>query len=184
MFIARQLKKSNIAEYLLYMWQVEDLIRANDLDIARIEATVIDPCCLDEQRRKELTQWYEELIDMMHREGVTRSGHLQINKNIIILLNDLHHRLMRSPKVPAYGAAYYKVLPYIVELRARGDKKDVCEIENCFDALYGVMLLRLQKREVSRDTAEAVDAISHFIALLAAYYKKDRAGELDELLGD
>ena len=71
-----------------------------------------------------------------------------------------------------------------MELRARGDHKDVSEIENCFDALYGVMLLRLQKKEVSRETEEAVQAISRFIGLLAAYYKKDKAGELDELLGD
>ena len=184
MFIGKQLRKSNIAEYLLYMWQVEDLIRANGLDIEKIKTSIIDPYPVDESQRKALTQWYEELIDMMHREGVTHSGHLQINKNIIIMLTDLHLRLMRSPKVPAYATAYYKVLPYIVELRARGDKKDVSEIENCFDALYGVMLLRLQKKEVSRETSEAVDAIGRFIALLAAYYKKDKAGELDDLLGD
>lgn len=184
MFIAKQLKESNIAEYLLYMWQVEDLIRANGLDIERIKDSIIRPYELDEERKRELTQWYEDLIDMMRREGVAQSGHLQINKNIIILLTDLHLRLLRSPKIPNYGANYYHVLPYIVEIRARGDRRDVPEIENCFDALYGVMLLKLQKREVSRETAAAVAEISRFIALLAAYYKKEKNGELDELLAD
>ena len=33
MIIARQKRKENIAEYLLYMWQVEDLIRANKFDM-------------------------------------------------------------------------------------------------------------------------------------------------------
>ena len=28
MFIAQELRKKSIAEYLLYMWQMEDLIRA------------------------------------------------------------------------------------------------------------------------------------------------------------
>ncbi|MBR2242341.1 MAG: DUF4924 family protein, partial [Prevotella sp.] len=28
MYIAKELRKKNIAEYLLYMWQVEDLLRA------------------------------------------------------------------------------------------------------------------------------------------------------------
>ena len=28
MFVAQELKKKSIAEYLLYMWQVEDIIRA------------------------------------------------------------------------------------------------------------------------------------------------------------
>lgn len=184
MFIARQLKESNIAEYLLYMWQVEDLIRANQLDIEKIEASIIEPYQINDAQKKELRQWYEELIDMMRLEGVTKNGHLQINKNIIVLLNDLHLQLLRSPKVPAYSACYYKVLPYIVEIRAKGDKKDVSEIENCFDALYGVMLLKLQKKEISKYTAEAIAEISKFIALLAAYYKKDKKGELDEILND
>ncbi len=31
--IADRLKEKNIAEYLIYMWQVEDLLRANNCDI-------------------------------------------------------------------------------------------------------------------------------------------------------
>ena len=33
MFISKQLKENNIAEYLIYMWQVEDMIRANGCDL-------------------------------------------------------------------------------------------------------------------------------------------------------
>ena len=40
MIIAEQKRKENIAEYLLYMYQVEDMIRANGLDIESIEKTV------------------------------------------------------------------------------------------------------------------------------------------------
>ena len=36
MYISQQLKKQNIAEYLLYMWQIEDLIRANRFDMESI----------------------------------------------------------------------------------------------------------------------------------------------------
>ena len=39
MFIASQKRKENIAEYLLYMWQIEDMIRANNLDIDKIRKT-------------------------------------------------------------------------------------------------------------------------------------------------
>ena len=38
MIIASQKKKENIAEYLLYMWQIEDIIRAYGLDIDQIQA--------------------------------------------------------------------------------------------------------------------------------------------------
>ena len=41
MKIAQQLKEKNIAEYLIYMWQVEDLIRANGCDLDRVEQNII-----------------------------------------------------------------------------------------------------------------------------------------------
>lgn len=184
MFIARQLKEKNIAEYLLYMWQVEDLLRANGLDLERVKQTLVAPYRLDETQKKELMQWYEELIEMMRLEGVAQEGHLQINKNTLLMLTDLHLQLLRSSKAPFYAAAYYKALPYIVELRAKSDGKELPELETCFDALYGVMLLRLQKKEVSAETAKAVEEIGKLISLLANYYEKERRGELDEIIND
>ncbi len=41
MLIAKRLKKENISEYLLYMWQVEDMIRANGLDIEKINSRIV-----------------------------------------------------------------------------------------------------------------------------------------------
>ena len=41
MFIANELRKNNIAEYLLYMWQVEDTIRAFDCQLSRIRREYI-----------------------------------------------------------------------------------------------------------------------------------------------
>ncbi len=59
MITASQKRKENIAEYLLYMWQIEDIIRANGLDIDRIRENVIDryPSLTDDQRR-EMIGWY------------------------------------------------------------------------------------------------------------------------------
>ena len=37
MIIAQQKRKENIAEYLLYLWQVEDLLRACHLDIDTVD---------------------------------------------------------------------------------------------------------------------------------------------------
>ena len=42
MIIASQKKKENIAEYLLYMWQIEDIIRAYGLDIDQIQKHIIN----------------------------------------------------------------------------------------------------------------------------------------------
>ncbi|MDO4510231.1 MAG: DUF4924 family protein [Bacteroidales bacterium] len=182
MIIAQQKRKENIAEYLLYMWQVEDIIRAYRLDIDLIEANIISRLPVDEQKKAEAKDWYESLIKMMQLEQVKEKGHLQINKNVLIRLRDLHAMLMASPKYPQYGAQFYQALPYIVELRAKSNQEEKAdELETCFNALYGILLLRLQGKEISEETSKAVQQISYFIGLLAAYYKKD---EEKPLFGD
>ena len=176
MYISQKLQKENIAEYLLYMWQVEDLIRANGLDIDKLQESYLNRFKLEGKEADAQREWYENLIEMMRSEGVQEKGHLQINKSVITMLNDLHNELLKSPKHPYYSAAYYKALPYIVELRNRSNTRDECEIENCFDAMYGLMMLRLQGKPVSEDTKKAMEDISRFLAMLAEYYKKDKKG--------
>lgn len=125
-----------------------------------------------------MTEWYESLVDMMRREGVEKKGHLQLNKNVIIQLVDLHTALLKDPKFQDYTAEFYKTLPYIVELRAKSGEEKSGEIETCFNALYGMLMLRLQKKEVSPETQIAIKQISRFIALLAHNFKLDEEDKL------
>ena len=179
MIIANKLREKNIAEYLIYMWQVEDLIRANQLDIDAIQKNIIDSLGLSAEDYAKVVKWYEELIAMMYAENVKDKGHLQINKNVIINLTDLHQALLKSSKYPFYTTAYYKVLPIIVELRSKKEDQGEPELTTCFEALYGVMLLRLQKHELSEKTDEAVQIIANFLSMLADFYDKNKKGELE-----
>lgn len=165
-------KKDNIAEYLLFMWQIEDLIRAYDLDIYKIEQSLINSVYETVEERKEQRDWYEGLIMMMKSEGVREKGHLQINKNIIIDLTDTHLRLLKDPLESEYIGIYYNTLPYIVELRAKSGNREMPEIETCFTALYGYLLLKIQKKEISEDTQRAINQITALIRLLAHKYKE------------
>ena len=179
MIIAKRKRKENIAEYLLYMWQVEDLIRANRFDMDSIRRTVIAHYAQPASVKEEIAQWYQELIDMMRSEGVMEKGHIQLNKNVIIALTDLHLRLLRSTKEMVYGATYYKTLPFIVQLRAKSGGEELPEIETCFNALYGYLLLKMQHKEVSAETTEAIKQITAFLALLSEKYCADMNNELD-----
>lgn len=178
MFIAQELRKKSIAEYLLYMWQMEDLIRAYGCSLSRLRREYIDKFDYTDEQKDEETDWFGNLIRMMNEEGRREEGHLQINKIIVKDLADLHNQLMLSGKFPFYNAEYYKVLPFIVELRNKGDK-EINEIETCLDALYGVMLLRLQQKPVSDETESAIKEITTFIGMLSDYYIKDRTEGLD-----
>ena len=178
MIIASQKRKENIAEYLLYMWQIEDMIRANDLDIEKIERNVIDRFNLTAQQRKEMVDWYESLIDMMRREGIEKSGHLQMNRNILGQLVALHQALLKDPRFPEYSAEFYRTLPFIVELRSKAGDEKPGEIETCVNALYGMLMLRLKGQEITPDTLNAIKQISHFIAVLAHDFKLDEEDKL------
>ena len=190
MYIAKELRKKNIAEYLLYMWQVEDLLRAYDCSLGRIRREYIDRFDYTDEQKEEMADWYGDLIRMMNQEGCRLSGHLQINKIVMQQLEELNAELLDGTDHPFYTSEYYKVLPYIVELRRRGrtkeeggsdeggsdegETKEESEIETCFNALYGMMMLRLQKKEVSPDTQHAIKEITTFIGMLNDEFMKLR----------
>lgn len=178
MYISQELRKRNIAKYLLYMWQVEDIIRAYGCSLARIRREYIDRFDYTDEQKEEMADWYGNLVRMMNSEGCRENGHLQINKIVIQQLSELSAELLASSNFPFYNSEYYKVLPFIVELRKRGADKEENEIETCFNALYGVMMLRLQNKPVSPDTEHAIKEITTFIGMLNDYYMKDKQGEL------
>ena len=179
MFVAQELRKKNIAEYLLYMWQIEDTIRAFDCSLGRIRKEYIDRFDYTDEQKEEESDWFGSLIRMMNQEDCREQGHLQINKIVMQQLQELHVQLLSSPKFPFYNSEYYKVLPFIVELRNRGASKDENEIETCFNSLYGVMMLRLQKKEITPNTQHAITEISTFIGMLNDYYLKDKQEPLE-----
>ena len=161
------------------MWQVEDIIRANNMSLDKIKELLVEPYNLPAESKAELVEWYDNLIEMMRLEEVKEKGHLQINNNVLINLTDLHLRLMKSSKVPFYSAAYYKALPFIVEFRTKSEGRAKGELENCFDALYMVWLMKLQNREINEETLKATNEISRFISMLSLYFKEDEEGKLN-----
>lgn len=187
MIIANSLKSENRAEYLIYMWQVEDILRLYDCNIERIEREYLSRFQLDSETAAQMRQWYDELCEMMSQEGRRESGHLQICENVIIGLADLNANLLNSEKFPYYKQMYYKVLPYIVELRAKrsqsGDDVATMNVEGeefrqMFELLYGVMMLRLQKKPLSEETRRAAQDVSALLGQLSDYWKADKAGTL------
>jgi len=174
MYISQQLRQKSIAEYLLYMWQIEDLIRAYGCSLSEIRKKYISQFNLDDEKKEDMTDWFGDLINMINQEGCREKGHLQINKVVLIQLIELHNQLLDSSKFPFYRSEYYRVLPFIVELRKRGMNNDENEIETCFNALYGKMMLSLQKKEISKETLNAINEISTLIGMLADYYHKDK----------
>jgi len=175
MLISSELKQTNIAEYILYMWQTEDVIRAFDFDIEKIKKEIVEKYDVSDEVKENIVSWYESMIQMAELENVKKSGHLQIIRNIVNDLNDLHLWLLNQPSEVQYKQYFDLALPHIkaLEEKMRGTSEN--DIDVCLHGLYALMLLKMQKKEISKDTQTAMETFRKLIALLSSKYK-DREG--------
>ncbi len=177
MIVAREKKESNIIEYILYMWQVEDLVRAYQLNLDQIKQHVIPQYNIDGELLNETIEWYDNLIESLKIEQKQEKGHLQVIVNQVNDLNRLHSELLNDTKEIAYRHIYNATLPYITEFDKKTGNSVDNEIELCLTGIYSHFLLRLQGKEVSKGTAEAIKAFSSFLAFLGGKYKDEITAE-------
>ena len=143
-------KKQNIAEYILYLWQMEDYLRAFP-------------------QHAEATEELHELNEMMHREGIMDGGHLAIANNALEELEELHATLLNEDAM--YRAAIIRLTPQLNLLKAKTDRPTMSDLEACFTLLYQIMLLRLQKREISPETAAVQQQATQLLQFLSKTYR-------------
>ena len=146
-------KIDNIAEYILYLWQMEDYLRA-----------------LPEQANANTELM--ELLDMMHAEGIINGGHLQLAQNALSELEDLHDELLNT-EAP-YRAVMLHLQPSLVLLKAKTDRPTMSDVEACLVLLYQVMMLRLQKKEITTETQTVVNDATQLLRFLSKTYYDNR----------
>lgn len=174
MLVAQKQRKENIVEYILYMWQVENLIRANNNDMAKIEETIVKQYEVeDEARYKEIYDWWDNLSEMMRLEKKEEGGHLQVTQGLMNDVYNFHLYLLTQPEEAAYQNAFQNAWADLSVLEKKipnGDK--LHHVELAITAIYDYFLLKLQRKSILADTTNAVMRISHFMALLSAKYLK------------
>lgn len=143
-------KKDNIAEYILYLWQMEDYLRAFP-------------------QQAEATTELHELNEMMHREGIMESGHLQLASNALDELEELHAQLLDEDAM--YRAAIMRMQPSLNLLKAKTDRPTMSDIEACLLLLYQIMMLRLQKKEITPETAQVQQQATQLLQFLSKTYR-------------
>lgn len=178
MITAQQKRKENIAEYILYLFQIEDLIRAFQFDVKRIENQLVSQYQVDENKRAEILDWYKNLCAMMQKEGIQEKGHLQFLSNQINDLNELHLKLMETRINNEYTVVFQSVSGLITELNLKGNsvKND---LQISFDAIYGFLLLKMQQKNVTAETTDAIKRLSNWLGLLSKLYSDFEAGDLE-----
>ncbi len=178
MQIAKKTLENNIAEHVLYMFQIEDLIRANSLDLETISNTLLKPQIKEDKLLSEYENWYKNLIKRMKIEGVKEKGHLSEINEILMELLMLHDTLLNVLKDKKYAMVYEKALPALKDFQQKSNSGNLNIIEVGFNALYSKMILNLKGQKFTPATEEAFKTISDLLAHLAAYYKKMKNGDL------
>ena len=145
-------KRDNIAEYILYLWQMEDYLRAFP-------------------ENADATPELHELNEMMHREGLMDGGHLALANNALAELIDLHTTLLDEDAM--YRAAIIRLQPSLNLLKAKTDRPTMPDIEACLLLLYQIMLLRLQKKEITPQTASVQQQATQVLTFLSKTYLND-----------
>ena len=145
------LKKNNIAEYILYLWQIEDYLRAFP-------------------QQAEANQELKDLNEMMHQENIVTSGHLQLAQNALGELEDLHYDLLEQEAT--YRAAILQLTPSLNIFKAKTNNPTMSDIEACLVFLYQIMLLKLQNRPISSDTELVQQQATKLLQYLSKTYKE------------
>ena len=160
MLIAEQKRKENIAEYILYIWQLEDIIRGYNFDMAKIEEFIVKPYNQPLFVSNQIREWYTNMIDAMRAEGISQKGHLLYVNAIIQDLSSLNISLLKDPAYADYKKKFDVVVPSILDIIQKSNGAIKNEIDACFNVLYGFLLLRLQKKEIRDDALDAVQNIT------------------------
>ena len=179
MDIAVTKRKENIAEYILYLWQLEDLLRALQFSPEAIYSTLIAPRKeLDEQQKSAFLIWYMDIANLLREEGKEEKGHLEHTLHLIRDLHDLHLQLMKLPIGEHYRTTFARLEPELPKLRALLGKPGISDTEIAFRALYATMLYRIKGQE-NKAVSDTLEFISPVIAHLSAMHRKVEKGEVD-----
>ncbi len=178
MLVATKKRKENIAEYILYMFQVEDLIRAFKFDTKKLDEFVTKQYAGSNVQQKEILAWYHNLSLMMVKEGLKEKGHLQFLVNLMNDLENFHLRILQENEQVEYIALFKTMAGIIQEFKSK-TSQDTGDVVACINGLYMYLMLKLQKKQVSPETVQAMKGFGKLLSKLSALYNDFEQGKLE-----
>ena len=171
MLVAKQKRKENIIEYILYIRQIQDIIRASKFDIEIIDKTIINGFEVNENVKSDMRQWYSDIILDLKSEKKEEVGDIRRLEILIDEINKLHIDLLNDSQEYKHAELYRWAKPNIEEYRKLSKQENANDVKVCLDALYNLLLLRLIGKDFSEDTMQAMQTFSNLMAHLALHFR-------------
>lgn len=169
--IAERKKSQNIGEYLVYMYQMEDLIRSYQGNIEEINQYVIAHYPVPEEEKESIKIWFAGLAASMQQQDLMQKGHLQDLQELVQQLLDLHYQLLKTDS--NYVATFHQAKPHLLEaIDAAAGETLGNEIQICLNGVYGLLLCRLLGKKVSDRQLEAAEAFGNVLSHLNFSYQQ------------
>lgn len=170
--IAGKKKAKNLGEFIIYMYQMEDLLRAYQFNMKEVKQYVISHYPISEEEKEETFQWFSELADSMSNENIKESGHLKSVQQMVDLLAKLHWQLLKTDNT--YFNIYQNAKPHIIQMVLEaGENSPGNEIQICINAIYGLLLAKLRGREIPKEMESATDVFGDVLSYLNyAYFEE------------
>lgn len=160
------------------LWQTEDMIRALNLDIEQVKKHLFkdaDEVEENPELRRDLNM-YQMLIQEMKSEGVEDKGHLRRTLLLMTELEGMHKILAEEIQDPKYLSIKHNCDAHMEEfVKSKTKRKNILYTEACLNVLYGILVLRLQGKEISEATAKASEAMKEVLRYLSKKYLEFKA---------
>ena len=162
----------NIAEYTLFLWQMEDLLRAFKFNIEAIEQHYLIPNFENEIDQRRLKELLIGLLEGMktQEELVAHSPYTQESMQI---LEKMHAYLRDDEENKEYIKMVRDCDDIVAEFLARkSEERQLPFTQIAINILYGVLTLKLRKMDISPATQEAADKVKKPLIFLSQKFKE------------
>ncbi len=176
MTIAARKKEENIIEYVLYLWQMQDLVRAAGLDLSNVRVFLSSAQDEEGFNMDAELEWFAGMITTMKSNRLEKKGNLPEVDELLIELNYLHHTLIDLIKDQSYIRDWQAASPLLEEFLQRSGNKHMNPVEAMLTSLYGLLVLRLQGKQATPETLTAIDAFKKVLVKLGGHYRDMRSG--------
>ncbi|NME70298.1 DUF4924 family protein [Flammeovirga aprica] len=171
MIIADKKKKENICEYIIYIYQSEELLRAFNFNFDDIKEYVLKHITkLNEEEKQQILDWHKELMQLMETEEVMKEGHCSWAQNEIDTITSIHEKLLKEDQ--DYLKIYQNASPHIENNLKIADGLITNPIQICINGIFGLLLLRTRGKKVDDQTKEILNTFGDVLSYLAFKYKQ------------
>ena len=167
MILAESKKKAHIVEYLLFLWQIEDLVRAAGFDPIVLEKWAEDTANSEGTDPEKEKEWIISIAAEMRSQGKTEAGHVSFVRETMVELAHLHEMLLGPFEDKRYKEAFEIAEPMMKDLSVKQPGFAGHPVEQLLVVLYGCLILRLQKQAISAETEAGFVAFRNWANALA-----------------